>query len=362
MRCYWTVVLIFIVGLQQAQAAEFLQLQQRVIDVFEQNRSAIARIKAAFKEDTDDGNHKITLRIGTGFFINSDGYILTNTSTVFNASRVWIEWDGVPIATDIIGHDPRTNISMLKVENLPHDATYLNLDSLASEPPIGTMAISISCTLDFDPAPSLGLIKGYQSSFGKRIFPTVLLRTSIPGGPGEAGSPILDLNGRLLGILVASLPEIQSSCVLPVNAMLRIRDDLLNQGEVNYAWFGINVNRKNGAQVTIENIVKDSPADNGDLKIGDIILKVGDIKINKVEDVRVASFKSRPGQYVNLTILREDKELTVAILVTKMFDPEELKEEAEHTLNEPATPLTEETKTPDNNTNSLHATPPIENK
>lgn len=331
MRSFLLAFLAFSFFYNTVFSAEFLQLQQRLIEIYDANKSSVVRIKAAFKKDknTSEKNNepKITLRIGTGFFIDKEGHILTNASTVYNAERVWIEWNGLPISTEVIGHDPRTNISILKVDTIPENVSYFNLDNLARLTPIGTLAISIGCTLDFEPAPTLGIVKGYQSSFGKRVFPTTLLRTSIPGGPGEAGSPIIDFNGSLIGILVASLPEIQSSCILPVNALLRIRDDLINQGKVNYSWFGIEVSQLNRSDVVIEKVIPNSPADNNLLKEGDVLLRVGEIEIHKVEDVRIASFNTRPGQYVNLKIKRDQKIMDIAIQVTSLpIDAPEEKE------------------------------------
>ncbi len=301
-------------------ASDFLSLQKRVVDVFERNESAVVRVKAVYKRIIKDQKEpKVTLRVGTGFFIASDGHILTNASLVYQSERAWIEHNGTAYSAQVVGSDPLTNIALLKVDETPEGFTFLPLDNLTVLPSIGSMSVAVSCTLEFDPAPSLGLIQGYANSFGQRVFPTVLLRISNPAGPGEGGSPVLDLNGRLLGIMVASLPEIQSACVLPVKAVVRIRDDLLNLGKVSYSWFGLEVskrsNLKDGGRVVIDNIVNGSPCSESLLRKGDSLISIGDYPITQIRDVHNATFFVRPEQYINIKALRGGQEIETIIQV-----------------------------------------------
>lgn len=299
-------------------AASVAEFQERIYSVFEENKASVVRIKAAILVD-DEGMEepKVTLRVGTGFFISREGHILANASVVHQAQRVWFEHDSIAFAAEKVGTDLGTNVALLRAVSLPPDFHYVPLSESTGISRIGLLVISISCTLDFSPAPSSGMVTGHESSFGPRVFPTTYMRTNIPAYPGEGGAPVFDLNGRLIGMKVASLPEIGSSYVIPTNAAVRIRDDLLFSGEVRYAWLGLEVSEKadstKGRWVEVDSVSPEGPADSAGIIAGDQLISVGDFEIQRINDLREASFFSRVGQFVDIKIKRDDEEKRLSL-------------------------------------------------
>ena len=91
-----------------------LALQQRLVEVFEQNKDAIVRVKAAFRSpDTETGKSQVMLRIGSGFFVSHEGHVLVSASRAAGADRVWIEYKDKRYAAESVGHDRLTNVSIL---------------------------------------------------------------------------------------------------------------------------------------------------------------------------------------------------------------------------------------------------------
>ena len=314
--------------------------QERIYDVFEENEGAVVRIKAAILVDDESLDEpKVTLRVGTGFFISREGHILANASVVHQAQRVWFEHDSVAFAAEKVGTDLGTNVALLRAVSLPPEFHYIPLSESIGISRIGLQVMSISYTLDFSPAPGLGMVTGHESSFGPRVFPTTYMRTSIPAYPGEGGAPVFDLNGRLIGMKVASLPEIGSSYVIPTNAAVRIRDDLLFSGEVRYAWLGIEVSEKADSQlgrwVEVDTVAAEGPADQAGMKEGDKMISVGEFPINRINDLREASFFSRVGQFVDIRVKREGEELRLSLRLVARPDDDE---EDEEDLRLPPTP------------------------
>ena len=127
----------------------------------------------------------------------------------------------------------------LRLNTLPREFRFLHLVDSADLPPVGTLVVRLSMPLEFDPTPELGMVTGHESRFGGRLFPCIYIRTSIPGSPGDGGSAYLDLNGRLIGLNVVSIPEIGATYVIPARAALRIREDLLAEGSVVRGWGGV---------------------------------------------------------------------------------------------------------------------------
>lgn len=306
-----------------ASEGAFLSLQRRIVDIYEQNHAAVVRVFAAF--DAEGSGSRRMLFVGTGFYISKEGHILTNTNITFGADRVWVEKDGIAYAAEVIGQDPLTNISVIRTLTLPPNFKFLRLSESPDPPGVGSFVIALTCELGMEPGPSMGLVKGWNTSYGDRILPTIFLRTSIPSEGGEGGSPVFDLNGALIGMIVAALPEVRSSFVLPSRAIQRIRDDILFSREVSYAFFGMQTREisdlERGPRVIIENVQEGGPAEAAGLKAGDQLLRMGDFVINRDADLRMASFFAHPDEFIAVLVLRDGEEREVALRAGKRETP-----------------------------------------
>jgi len=313
-----SMVIFGLCGFSSSWAAEALALERRLVEVFDENHAKVVRIKAAF--ESSETNGKVSLRVGTGFLVSSDGLILANSSVTDGARRIWAERGEVSYVVETVASDAETNIALLKVvDEQGSDFDFLPVDELPY-PAVGTLILSIGCALEFDPSPRLGLVTGRDSNFGQRVFPTAYIRTTIPANPGEGGSPVLDLNGRLLGMIVASLPEVGASYVIPASAIGKVRDDLLLSGVVQYGWIGIEVeNRPRGgaddAPLVVTSITPGGPADDAGLKIGDRIMLLNKDPVESINVMRHRFFVSRVGQYIDFRVERDEETLDFGVRV-----------------------------------------------
>lgn len=312
-----------------AEQPNALALQQRLIEVFEQNKDAIVRVKAAYAEpEVVDGKAKIMLRVGTGFFISKEGHVLVSASRAAGADRVWIEHQGKAYATEPIGHDRLTNISVLRVLAPPEDFAIINLDTSVGHPRRGAIAVAITCPLDFDPSPSMGLFTGIDKKLAHQIFPTEYIRTTIDVDAGQGGCPILDINGRFIGMSVASIPDLGGSYCLPVDALVRVRDDLIFSGKIIHSWLGFEVttqlNDLDSDEVILSKVHEGAPAAEAGLRKGDRLLSIGGRGIEEVTDVRGAIFFTRANQFTSIEFERDGE--TREVSVKTLPRPEEVPE------------------------------------
>lgn len=307
------------------QAGDFLNIQRRITEILNQYEDGVVRVKAAVEEKDDSGEIVITQRVGTGFLISEQGHVLTNASVAYEVDRIWIELDGVSYAADHLGSDLETNVSLLKLMVLPETFSYFRVPPDPEAPPLGTLALAITCPLEFGPSPRFGMVAGQESEFSGRVFPVAYTRVDIPAHPGEGGSPVLDLNGRLIGMIVASLPEVQSSYLLPVRALIHIRDDLLFSGEVKYGWLGIEVEerveRGRGRYVVVTSISDETPAAEENIREGDELIAMGSFGIRSRNDVRNARFFHRVGEYVDITLQRAGEQIRFPMKVVERLEP-----------------------------------------
>ncbi len=299
-------------------SAEVPQIQEQVFGVFNKNQDAIVRVKAAFKQDLVEGKpSQINLRVGTGFFVSQEGHALVSASRAIGADRIAVEFKDVSYPAEAIGHDPSTNISLIRLLKLPPKFGFIRVLSDVAPRAIGTMILSIACPLDFDPSPEIGMVSGLDKNLGDQIFPTTYMRTTIPVGIGQGGCPILDMDGQLVGMSIASIPDINGSYCLPTAALFRVKEDLMHSGKSERGWLGIEVkeNATSSAEhnVYISGTHKDGPADIAGLKEGDQIISICGVMIKGITDLPSAIFKTRENQLASMRIIRGKKELELSI-------------------------------------------------
>lgn len=284
----------------------------------------MVRVKVATEKREDGGEPKVVLRVFSGFFISENGQVLTSYVPPEESTRVWIEQNGISYLADIVGADARTNIALLQVINLPENFDYIALDSQKEGQEIGAFAFAITSPLDFNPTPKFGLISGFESHFAEVEFPFAYTRLSIPIGPAEGGSPAFDANKELIGIVMATLPEVDSSYIIPTRALARIAEQLETHRKVRYGVLPIAFEEKAdqynlSKRVLIKSIVPGSPADRGGLKPKDEIVSLDSVSIESLNQARDQVFFKNPGDFLLFKVKRDEKELEFAILL----EPEE---------------------------------------
>lgn len=315
-------------GLLVAQPGDWMSLQRRLVEIYEENKQSLVRVKAAYPADEGEAEPKPKVIIGTGFFISNRGLVLTNASIVYEPERVWIEHRGIAYAAEVVGSDQMSNLALLRIDTLPKEFGFLHLTDSPELPEIGGLVVRISMPLEFEATPELGLIAGYESRFGGRFFPCKYIRTTVDAGLGDGGAAYLDLSGRLIGMQVVSIPEVGSTYVLPARAALRLRDDFLFSGEIQYGWIGFEVREEssveNGKRLVLAKVMPGTPAEEVGLLADDVLLRIGDYPVRTVDDLRNAMFYARVGQYIGVHVRRGGERLEFSVRLAERPDDEPL--------------------------------------
>jgi S1-C subfamily serine protease len=143
------------------------------------------------------------------------------------------------------------------------------------------------------------------------------VRVNLPTQRGEAGAPLLNFKGEVIGILVASIENGSACYALPIHAAEKIRNDFIRFGEPRHGWIGINVAQAEkpaeGSTAEMTEIIKDTPAFGSGVQSGDILLQVGKTKVHQPEDVIDASFFITAGDTVPITVLRGNEKVIVEV-------------------------------------------------
>jgi serine protease Do len=273
---------------------------KEVKEIFEHSKKAVVKIHGV------DEHSEI---FGTGFFVDPTGTLYTSYTVGGEAGNFTVEFDGKEHPARQLLADVRSGMAILKVDAVTPALPLGKADQLE----VATPVIAIGYPLDLRETPSFGMIAGFDRKYLGRYFSTTHLRVNVAAQRGEAGAPLLNFKGEVVGMLVSSLENNSSCYALPIDAAEKIRSDFMRFGEVRHGWIGANVSEAKeameGSRAEVTEIL-DTPAADAGIKSGDILLQVGRTKVKEPEDILDASFFITAGDTVPITVMRGSERLT----------------------------------------------------
>ena len=272
--------------------------------------------------------------LGSGVIIDGKrGFILTNAHVIERAASIKVVLqDEREFEAQIVGADPDSDLSVLKIdsnETLPAIEMGSSDDLM-----IGESVIAIGNPFGFSHTVTTGVISAINRSIrtdDKVFHDFIQIDASI--NPGNSGGPLLNIDGDLIGINTAIYAKAQGiGFAIPIDKAKKIISDLIQFGEVIQAWIGITVQnlderladylnfpKKKG--VMVKAVEPESPAQKAGLQKGDIILSIGNKKIDSVQDYWSINKTYAAGDILNATIWRNGKSNTVSVK-TQVFPME----------------------------------------
>lgn len=235
---------------------------------------------------------KVSKGIGSGFIINSEGYIITNEHVINGASEVNVTVKGFeePFKAAIIGKDFNLDLAVLKItssKKLPH-IELGNSDNMR----VGEWVIAIGNPYRLDHTVTVGVIsaKGRpvtipdQSTGKERVYKN-LIQTDAAINPGNSGGPLISLDGKVIGINTAINAQAQGiGFAIPINTAKEVLDELIKSGSITRPYIGVALQDltkdlaeyfglKEPKGAIIADVTPGGPADKAGLTRGDVILK-----------------------------------------------------------------------------------------
>ena len=292
-------------GLLFAQEQSATTISHQVRDVFERAAKAIVKIHGV------DEHSEIC---GTGFFVDPTGTLYTAYTVGGEAGRFTVEFDGKKYPARQLLADIRSGTALLKVDQTTPALAIGKSDELQ----VATPVVSIGYPLDLPKTPNFGLIGGFDRKCLGRYFSTIHLRANVPIQRGEAGAPLLNMKGEVVGIVVSGLESNSACYAVPIEAAEKIRSDFVRFGEARHGWIGVNnvspaSHEADGSRAMVTQVADDTPAAHSGIKEGDVLLQVGKKKITDPEDIFDASFYITAGDIVPITVMRGNQKITFEV-------------------------------------------------
>ena len=290
-----------------SRAESATAVSQQIKDIFARAAKAVVKIHGV------DEHSEIC---GTGFFIDPTGTLYTAYTVGGEAGNFTIEFGGKKYPARQLLADIRSGTAMLKID----EATPALPIGKSEQMEVATPVVSIGFPLDLPETPNFGMVAGFDRKYLGRYFSTTHMRLNLPSQRGEAGAPLLNMKGEVVGIVVSSLENNSACYAVPIEAAEKIRGDFMRFGEARHGWVGINVSLARqpveGSLAEMTQIMGDTPAARSGIKAGDILLQVGRKKVTQPEDVLDASFFITAGDVVPITVMRGNQKLTFNVPAT----------------------------------------------
>ena len=278
--------------------------------------------------------------MGSGTIISDDGYILSNYHVVAEADSIRVTLsDRRTYQAKVIGFDSLIDIALLKIEaqGLPTvqlaDSDRLQIGDwvLAIGHPLG-----MGSTLTHGIVSALGRQAGIfnpRSDEENRYAIESFIQTNAVINPGNSGGPLLDLQGKVVGINTAISTRtgyyIGYGLAVPINLAHEVVDDLLVHGRIVRGHLGVNMepeitqelirkhrlNMERPRGVCLKQVQPNSPAERGGLLVGDVVLSINGTEVNHFNHLQTLIYSRDPGDTVNLQIMRQSQIRQVAVVL-----------------------------------------------
>lgn len=287
---------------------------------------------------------------GSGVVMREDGYILTNGHVVEGAERIKVRFsDGKEYDAEIRGADSQSDVAVIKVDarGLPA-AKFADSDQVR----VGEFAIAIGAPFELDYSVTFGHVsaKGRSSIIPDPSMDQDFLQTDANINPGNSGGPLVNIDGEIMGIntLIRGL-RTGIGFAIPGNLAREVAEQLIETGKFTRAWLGIEIRALSedaeyrdlveGVRdgVVVRGIVKEGPAAQSELRLGDVITSVDGKAVATAQQLRGEIRAKKIGSAVTLDVVRRGKPIKVSV------SPAEWPEEATPAFNRRATPSTPET-------------------
>ncbi len=286
-----------------------------------------------FFEKFFGGSHQKEFKqrsLGSGFIIDETGYIVTNNHVVEGADKIKVILnDKREFDAEVKGRDSNTDLALIKIKadgKLP----WLELgDSDAAQ--VGEWVLAIGNPFGLDHTVTAGIISAKGRVIGSGPYDD-FIQTDASINPGNSGGPLLNMDGKVVGINTAIIAGGTGiGFAIPVNMAKAVISELKSKGEVSRGWLGVGIQDlnkdlkeyygiKDGEGVLITQVFKGDPADKAGIEPKDVILSVDGEKVDSSRALSKMIADKDVGEKVKIEILRNGKEEAVTVKLAKRKD------------------------------------------
>ena len=293
-----------------------------------------------FDEDDKDGPPRKVSSLGSGFVIDPGGLVVTNNHVIEGADEIIINFtDGTKLkVTKILGHDPKTDLALLKVEpKKPLKAiNFGNSSSMR----VGDWVMAIGNPFGLGGSVTVGVISATKRDINAGPYDD-FLQTDAAINRGNSGGPLFNMEGQVIGVNTAIISPTGGSIgigfAVPSNSAVQVIDQLKQYGETRRGWLGVHVQNVTEELATslglqgpkgalVAKVSPDSPAATAGIEPSDVILKFDGQPIDNMRSLPRAVAATSIGKSVAVELLRKGHALAVNVTVGRLPEGEDVED------------------------------------
>ena len=275
--------------------------------------------------------------LGSGVLVSPEGVIITNHHVISDADEIEVALsDNRKFKAKVVGSDPETDIAVLKIDakQLPSPITLGKIDSVH----VGDVVMAIGNPFGVGETVTSGIVSAMgRDHVGINTFEN-FIQTDAAINPGNSGGALIDTRGNLIGINTAIFSNNGGSMgigfAIPINLVKQVMESIIQSGSVTRGWIGVepqNVSpelaeslglSKDTRGVLLSGVLDQGPGDRGGLKPGDVLLSVNSEKVYDVRSLLNLIAQEKPGNEINLKVIRKNKDLDLKVRVGKRPSPQ----------------------------------------
>lgn len=296
--------------------------------VYERNVNAVVALMVEVEDYDNYGRPAMGYSAGTGFFISSDGYLVTNYHVIEGGTKVTVtmhndqEYDA-----EIIGYESSNDLALLKVD--AQDLPYVTIGK-SSSLQVGDQVVAIGNVLStFASSLTVGYVSGVDRVVDTEGTAMNMIQSDVAINSGNSGGPLFDMKGEVVGITTAKFSGNSSSgasiegigFAIPIDDVTGMIEDLQQYGYVTGAYLGVMVmDVETSAQyygipagAYVESVTQGMAAQRGGIQAKDIITEIGGFKVASVSDLTRVLRKFEAGDTVSVEIYRAGQTKTLSV-------------------------------------------------
>ncbi len=264
--------------------------------------------------------------LGSGVIIDKRGFVLTNNHVITEADTILVRLaNRKEYPARVIGQDPRTDVAVIRVEtdrDLP-EAHLGDSDTLH----VGEWAVAIGNPFGLNHTLTVGVVSATGRSDVGITSQEDFIQTDASINPGNSGGPLLNIRGEVIGINTAIVAAGQGiGFAIPINLARKVAQDLIREGRVTRGWLGAGLKGltreaarglgvEPDAGVLVEQVLPGGPAEAAGIRAGDVIAAIRGRRVRTPAEVRAMVAEAEVGKPLELTLLRDRRELRVAVVI-----------------------------------------------
>lgn len=268
---------------------------------------------------------------GSGVIIDENGYIITNNHVIAGAREISITTNDNKIYdAKLIGTDPRTDIALLKIE--ADEALPYIVFGDSDEAQIGEWVLAVGNPFNLTSTVTAGIISAKSRDLTGQNYQS-FIQTDAAVNPGNSGGALVNASGELVGINTAISSQTGSyigySFAVPSNIARKVVEDIMEFGNVQNGILGVNgwsLNGETSEKLEVNytegfyvgSVDEKSGAKEAGITKGDIITQIDDVKISKFADLTGYLSTKRPGDLVQVAIIRDSKTKIVPVTLSNV--------------------------------------------